>query len=277
MKNLTQITKLLFITTLFSSSFAATLLDIGSGSATIDADMGGSIRKVGAGTIVLSGTNDGTGDITAPMSLDVNEGLIQTSKTASIGSSLVFSGGSLQITSGNVILPATTISSATLITTDGNATSQFSTGSGNEALTMGGDGIYIYGGDFSGSSSEVKTSGNCKLQAGKTDTASSTGTHTISSGGTLELIAATAKSIRGSVDIESGATLLVNNIHVPAKDKETSKKSEKSSSTTISDIFSNAIENKSTSSVTLKLSGGSRLKFIDGAKWSRSFLVDTPS
>lgn len=62
-------------------SASALLMDIESGLATIDADIGGPIKKVGKGTIVLSGNNVLT-------SIEILEGLIKIKNIQNMGSNV---------------------------------------------------------------------------------------------------------------------------------------------------------------------------------------------
>jgi sugar lactone lactonase YvrE len=234
-------------------------IDVESGSASVTAPIAATIvYKAGAGTAVFSGNADNS----EVSMLQINAGLVQVSATKHMGNAITFAGGNMEVTSGIVAIPAATVNVAAKITTDaGAAVSSVEAPSGSSLLTFAGSGV-VTAGDMHTSLTPVSIPGIMHVGAVSSSVPSrssklTAGVITVPSNGLLEIMAATAASVPGITEVQSGGILQVAaSVHVPAN------------SSSHGDIFNNGSTGGS-----LKFDTGAKLKLGDGSSWARNITV----
>lgn len=216
----------------------------GTDSATVSGPITNHARKTGTGTIVVSGDNSSL------LNTSINQGLTKISSTNHMGKSLTLNGGDMEITSGTVAIPTADLRSAATVTTDASATvSSVAAPYGSALLTFAGAGI-VTAGDMSTSSTPVSIPGIMHVGASSSSKLT-TGATTVPSGGLLKIMGATASSIPGDAEVQSGGVLEVDTgVNVPAD--------------TGADIFG-----------TLQINDGATLKLGNNTFWGRNVTVGT--
>jgi len=218
----------------------------GTDSATVSAALAATtVRKTGSGTAVLSGNNSGAS------TLQFNAGLVQVSATNNMGASLAFAGGNMEITSGTVAVPAAAMNQAGRITTNASAAvSSIAAPYGSALLTIAGPGV-VTAGDMSVSATPLSIPGVVHVGASSASKMP-TGVATVLSGGLVKIMGATASSVPGATEIQSGGVLeVLASVAVPVH-------------TSAADIFG-----------TLKFNSGSILKLGAGVSWARNMRIGT--
>ena len=218
----------------------------GTDRATVSAALAATtVRKTGSGTAVLSGNNS------AASTLQFNAGLVQVSATNNMGASLAFAGGNMKVTSGTVAVPTAAMTQAGRITTNsGAAVSSIAAPSGTSLLTIAGPGV-VTAGDMSASTTPLSIPGVMYVGA-SSSSKMPTGVATVLSGGLVKIMGATASSVPGATEIQSGGILeVLASVAVP-------------DTSAAADIFG-----------TLKFNSGSILKLGAGASWARNMRIGT--
>ena len=216
----------------------------GSDSATVSGSIANDAHKTGAGTSVLSGDNSSL------LNLSVDAGLVKVSATNHMGKSVSFNGGNMEVTSGTFAIPVVDTRSAAIITTDsGAAVSSIAAPYGTSLLTIAGPGV-VTAGNMSASATPLSIPGVMYVGASSASKMP-TGVATVPNGGLVKIMGATASSVPGDTELQSGAVLEVaDSIAVPAH--------------TGADIFG-----------TLKFDSGATLKLGVGSTWARNISVGT--
>jgi len=220
-------------------------LEVSSGSATMSAPFTAAIvHKTGTGTAVLSGNNSSLS------TLSIDAGLVQVAASNNMGSALAFAGGNLEVTSGTIAVPTAAVNAAATITTDASAAvSSIAAPYGTSLLTIAGSGV-VTAGDMSASATPLSIPGVMYVGA-SSSSKMPTGVATVPNGGLLKLMGATASSVPGDTEVQSGAVLEVaNSVTVPAH--------------TGADVFG-----------TLKFDSGASLKLGASSTWARNISVGT--
>ncbi|MEI7494447.1 MAG: hypothetical protein WCJ92_07635 [Alphaproteobacteria bacterium] len=216
----------------------------GSDSATVSGPIANDAHKTGAGTCVLSGDNSSL------LNLSVDAGLVKVSATNHVGKSVSFNGGNMEVTSGTIAIPVVDTRSAATITTDASAAvSSIAAPYGTSLLTIAGSGV-VTAGDMSASATPLSIPGVMHVGA-SSSSKMPTGVATVPSGGLVKIMGATASSVPGDTELQSGAVLEVaNSVTVPAH--------------TGADVFG-----------TLKFDSGASLKLGASSTWARNISVGT--
>jgi hypothetical protein len=230
---------------------AATTLyiDVAEGeSATVSGALTANIAyKTSNGTAVLSGANIFT-------NLEIQDGTISVAAVGPLGGGLVVFNGATNptlLTTASMNTGALVLTTPGILNVQGAATvaTLSETPTGVSALTKAGTGILDIAADRSGSAIPVTVSeGTLRVGgAGKT----TTGAHSISSGGTLLLYAGITPEAVAATTVASGGTLEVGaNVTVPA-------------AVGAVDFFSGA----------LTMQSGSILKLGNNSNWDRALTV----
>ena len=216
----------------------------GTDSATVSGPIANDAHKTGTGTSVLSGDNSSL------LNLSVDAGLVKVSATNHVGKSVSFNGGNMEVTSGTIAIPVVDTRSAATITTDASAAvSSIAAPYGTSLLTIAGSGV-VTAGDMSASATPLSIPGVMYVGA-SSSSKMPTGVATVPNGGLVKIMGATASSVPGDTELQSGAVLEVaDSIAVPAH--------------TGADIFG-----------TLKFDSGATLKLGVGSTWARNISVGT--
>ena len=218
----------------------------GTDSATVSASLSATtVHKTGGGTAVLSGNNSSVSI------LALKAGLVKVRATNNMGASLAFAGGNMEVTSGTVAVPTAAMNQAGRITTDASAAvSSIAAPSGTSLLTIAGPGV-VTAGDMSASYTPLSIPGVMYVGASSASKMP-TGVATVLSGGLVKIMGATASSVPGATEIQSGGVLeVLASVAVPVH-------------TSAADIFG-----------TLKFNSGSILKLGAGASWARNMRIGT--
>ena len=217
----------------------------GTDSAIVSAALAATtVHKTGGGTAVLSGNNSSVSI------LALKAGLVKVSATNNIGKSVTFAGGNMEVTSGTVAIPTAAMNAAATITTDVSAAvSSIAAPSGTSLLTLAGPGV-VTAGNMSASYTPLSIPGVMHVGASSSSKMTS-GSAVVPSGGLVKIMGATASSVPGDTQLQSGAVLEVaGSVTVPAH--------------TGADIFG-----------TLKFDAGAILKLGVGSTWARNISVGT--
>lgn len=238
----------------------------------------GTLHKTGTGTLSLEAANTLT-------TLDIQAGKVNVSATNNFGGgavSFTTAPGSILAATAPVTVPVLTMTVAGELLADGSgalALNAVPTGASvlnlaSTTATSAGDAITV--GDLHTSVTPVTITGFVK--AGAVGSLLTSGATIVSSGGTLELMGATAKSVPGATTVvqSGGAIQVAAGIAVPANDDQTSGAGGNTPAT-VADIFSNAVANTSANTATLNFASGSKLILGNGSYWARSVTVGTPS
>jgi hypothetical protein len=217
----------------------------GTDSGTVSGSLAITAHKTGNGTAVLSGDNSSL------LNLSVDAGLVKVAATNNMGASLAFAGGNMEVTSGTVVIPVVDTRSAATITTDsGAAVSSIAAPYGTSLLTLDGSGV-VTAGDMSASATPLSIPGVVHVGASSASKMP-TGVATVLSGGLVKIMGATASSVPGATEIQSGGVLeVLASVAVPVH-------------TSAADIFG-----------TLKFNSGSILKLGAGVSWARNMRIGT--
>ena len=217
----------------------------GTDSGTVSGSLAITAHKTGNGTAVLSGDNSSL------LNLSVDAGLVKVAATNNMGASLAFAGGNMEVTSGTVVIPVVDTRSAATITTDsGAAVSSIAAPYGSALLTIAGPGV-VTAGDMSVSATPLSIPGVMYVGA-SSSSKMPTGVATVLSGGLVKIMGATASSVPGATEIQSGGVLeVLASVAVPVH-------------TSAADIFG-----------TLKFNSGSILKLGAGVSWARNMRIGT--
>ncbi len=231
-------------------------------------------HKVGSGTLVLAGANTLT-------TLDIQEGDVSVSNTNNFGGggvSFTTTPGGVLAATAAVTVPVLTMTVAGSLLADGAAITLGSAPAGASVLTLASTTPatdVITAGDLHTSTTPVTITGFVK--AGAAASLLTQGATIVSSGGTLELMGVTAKSVPGATTVvASGATLQVAaGFAIPAKDSQVNGLNGDTPAT-VADLFSNGVVDTTANTATLNLASGSKLKLGHGSSWARAFTVGTP-
>jgi hypothetical protein len=156
----------------------------------------------------------------------------------------------MEVTSGTIAIPVVDTRSAATITTDATAAvSSIAAPYGTSLLTIAGPGV-VTAGDMSVSATPLSIPGVMHVGA-SSSSKMPTGVATVPSGGLVKIMGATASSVPGDTEVQSGAVLEVaGSVAVPAD--------------TDADIFG-----------TLKFDSGASLKLGSSSSWARNITVGT--
>ncbi|MEJ0049943.1 MAG: autotransporter domain-containing protein [Methylovirgula sp.] len=166
----------------------------------------GGLAKVGAGTLVLTGTNSYAGGT------DLNAGIIQVGADANLGAAtgqLIFDGGTLQYANGFSSARSITLNTGGgIIDTNANNATLSGAIGGAGGLTKTGAGALTLSGASNYSGATLVNAGT--LQAGATNVLSAISAFTLASGTTLNLggFDNTIGSLAGSGSVALGAATL---------------------------------------------------------------------
>ncbi|MEJ0050232.1 MAG: autotransporter domain-containing protein [Methylovirgula sp.] len=186
------------VSTIDTNGLGATFSGILSGN--------GGLAKVGAGTLVLTGTNSYAGGT------DLNAGIIQVGADANLGAAtgqLIFDGGTLQYANGFSSARSITLNTGGgIIDTNANNATLSGAIGGAGGLTKTGAGALTLSGASNYSGATLVNAGT--LQAGATNVLSAISAFTLASGTTLNLggFDNTIGSLAGSGSVALGAATL---------------------------------------------------------------------
>ena len=232
------------------------LLAVDSDLATYSASITGEAKKVGTGTVLMSGSSP------SMTSLEINVGTIQASAASALGQLVDFTGGALEILANSTVnLPAVRMTSSGTITANHDAVSTIGTATGSGPLTLAAgpvgtgetNGIHVIGGNLSACTSTVAVGLGTDapvVQAGGAGSATPSGAMTVNNGAFLQLVDVATNSITGAVDVLAGGTVQLDpSLVVPSG----------------SDMFVSTVNFRSNSTLWLR----------HGSNWGKNIVVGT--